>query len=103
MPAMSWGLLPVNRPRSGADAGEGKELLARARVFSQRAEHGGGNGAGPGRLNAAQGHARVLGLDDHAYPLRAKVRKEPLSDLLGQPFLYLGSPGKVLDDAGQLG
>jgi hypothetical protein len=77
--------------------------VARAGVLPQRAEHGGGDRAGPDCLNTTHGHARVLGLDDHAYPSRLKVLVEPVTDLLGQPLLYLGSPGKVLNDAGQLG
>ena len=48
------------------DAGEGKELLARAGVLAECAEQGGGDGVRSGRLHSTQGHATVSGLDHNA-------------------------------------
>ena len=56
-----------------------------------------------GGLHAAQRHAQVLGLDDHADAHRSQVGVEPVGDLLGQPLLHLRAVREQLDHPGQLG
>ena len=51
-------------------------------------------------MHASQGHAAVLGLDDHANSTGLELFAEPIGDLFGEPFLGLGSAGEVLGDAG---
>ena len=83
--------------------GEGEELLPRARVVAQQAVQGRGDGAGAGCLDAAQGHAQVLGLEHHPDALGRELGLEPVGDLLGEPLLDLQAAGEQLDHPGQLG
>ena len=45
----------------------------------------------------------MLGFDDDAQTPRRNLLLEPVGDLLGQPFLYLGAARKQLYYPGQLG
>src|ERR1700687_6093481 len=78
-----------SRDELSGDSGEGEELLPGSDVIAQGSQQGGGDGAGPGGLHTADGHAGVLGLDDHSGAPRPQVLAQAVGDLLGQPFLYL--------------
>jgi hypothetical protein len=55
-----------------------------------------------GRPDAAQGHAQVLGLDDHTDTARGQVLLQPVGHLLGQPLLDLQVAGEQLEHPGEL-
>src|SRR3954447_10811065 len=80
-----------------------EELLARAGVVADAPQQRRGDGARARLLDAAQGHAQVLGLEDDADALAAQLVVEPVRDLGGQALLHLQGAGEVLDDAGELG
>lgn len=50
-------------------------------------------------MNAAQGHAAVLGFDDYSDTAGLELVIEPIGDLFGQPFLALRAAGEVFGDA----
>src|SRR5450755_3229457 len=81
--------------RGLGQACQGEELGPGPAVGTQRAEHRGGHGGRAHRLHAAQRHAHVLRLDDHAHPPGLQMPGEPVGDLLGQPLLNLRAAGEV--------
>src|SRR4051812_3859362 len=99
------GFRPLGRwtRRSPAGAGEGEELLPGAAVLPQHTAQGRGEGPRAGGADAAQRHAHVLGLDDHADAPRGQVVLQPVGDLLGEPLLHLQVVREQLDHPGELG
>ena len=88
----------------------GGEMPARAKnsareraSVAQCPEQGRGDGLGAEGPHAAQRHARVLGLKQHADAPRAQALGQAVGDLFGQPLLDLRPGREVLDQAGQLG
>jgi hypothetical protein len=55
---------------------------------------GGGDGVGAGGVDAAEGHALVLGLEDDADAVGGQVGLEPVDDLGGESFLELEAVGE---------
>jgi hypothetical protein len=68
-----WSVQGSMPPAFTALAGEAEELIARTPVVTKDSQQGGGDGARPGRLDTAQGHAGVIGLEDHADALGVQV------------------------------
>ena len=58
---------------------------------------------GAGCLDAAEGHAQVLGLQHHPDALGLELGLEPVGDLGGEPLQELQAAGEQLDHPGQLG
>ena len=78
-----------------------------ARLFDRIVLEGAGKGCGEGRgsrlLDAAHGHAHMLGLDEHRDTTRLQACVDRLGDLRSHVFLGLQAAGEDIDDAGNLG
>src|SRR5437763_12581985 len=85
------------------DSSQCEELLTRAAVVTQHAMHSGRDRSRALGPDAAQRHAEVLCLDDHADALGCELLIEPIGDLLGQPLLHLQATGEHLDNASEFG
>ncbi len=77
-------------------------LGACARVFAEAAADGGGDGDGAGLLDAAHGHAGVLGLHDDHHADGLEAVEERVGDLGGQALLHLQAAREGLDEAREL-
>src|SRR5215217_5935762 len=99
----SWSGSGMAHLRRFVGGDQGKELDPRGGVVAELAVQCRGDCVGARRSYAAYGHAQVLRRYDHTYAARRKVILEPVSDLLGQPFLHLGAAGEQLDHPSQLG
>jgi dihydroxyacid dehydratase/phosphogluconate dehydratase len=78
-----------------------QKLLTRARIIPHVSEQGRSRQQGTRRINAAHGHAGVLGLDHHADALGRQHVLNGLGDLGGELFLNLQAVGEALHHARQ--
>src|SRR5689334_12300026 len=88
-------------PRS-APVDEGHRLGAGG-LAEHLAADGGGDGAGPGLLHPAHGHAQVLGLDHDDDAAGLEDGDHRVGDLTGEALLDLGPLRVDVDEPGQLG
>ena len=70
--------------------------------MAECAEERGGEGAGTGGLDSAQGHAGVFGFDHDPDTFGFEMGVQSVGDLLGQAFLDLRAKGEVFDDRASL-
>src|SRR6266487_1686882 len=83
-------------PPGLGQAGQREELRAGPPVGAERAKHRGGHRGRSRRLHAAQRHAGVFRLDDHADARWLQLLGQPVGDLLGEALLHLGAAGSAL-------
>src|SRR5215218_10845097 len=86
----------------GTPLGKGQELLAGTAVVADLSAKRRGDGLGAELLDAAEGHAHVLRLEDDSDSLRLQLTLEPIGDLRREPLLDLEVAAEELDHPAEL-
>ena len=79
-----------------------EDLIAGPLILQENSAEGRSGREGIGLLDASDLHASMGRFDHHGNSQRLQRILDAVEDLHGQPFLYLESPGKSLDNASNL-
>ncbi len=75
-----------------------QKFLTRLRLTAERSQHRAGDGHGVLFFHSPHHHAKMSGFDHNADTMGIELRAQCFSDLHGQPFLNLQTPGEHVDD-----
>lgn len=75
-----------------------QEFLTRLRLTAERSQHRAGDGDGVLFFHSPHHHAKMSGFDHNADTMGIQLCAQCFSDLHGQPFLNLQTPGEHVDD-----